>query len=48
MNTDQPKTDDLKKDFEQALEELVIVLAEICVHEFVRQISDKEKNNDNK
>lgn len=34
----------LQKDFEQALEELVAVLAEICVHEY---LSQKEKETDN-
>ena len=48
MNTDQPKKDNLQKDFEHALEELVIVLAEICVHDFLSQHSEKEKENDKK
>lgn len=48
MNTEQPKTDDLQKDFEQALEELVIVLAEICVHDFLHQHLTKEKNDEKK
>ena len=37
----------IAKDFEQALEELIAVLAEICVHEFLNQ-KLKDENDDNK
>lgn len=35
----------LQKDFEQALEELVIVLAEICVHEFINKLNERTNKN---
>ena len=38
--------DDTKQDFEQALKELVIVLAEICAHEFLQNIDERNNEDD--
>ena len=44
MDIKQPKTDDLQKNFDQEIEALISVLAEICVHEY---LTSKEKETEN-